>query len=33
VLEEVMSDVPDDEAHKMVEWNARKLYNFPRSAA
>ncbi|MDX6339255.1 MAG: hypothetical protein QOG05_6595, partial [Streptosporangiaceae bacterium] len=33
VLEEVMSDVPDDEAHKMVEWNARKLYNFPRPAA
>jgi predicted TIM-barrel fold metal-dependent hydrolase len=33
VLEEVMTDVPDDEARKMVEWNARKLYNFPRVQA
>ena len=32
VLEEVMSDVPDDEARKMVETNARTLYNFPRAA-
>jgi hypothetical protein len=33
VLEEVMADVPDDEARKMVETNARTLYNFPRAAA
>ncbi|MCW2524190.1 MAG: amidohydrolase [Frankiales bacterium] len=31
VLEEAMLDVPDEDAQKMVEWNARKLYNFPRS--
>jgi predicted TIM-barrel fold metal-dependent hydrolase len=31
ILENVMADVPDEDAHKMVEWNARKLYNFPRS--
>ncbi|MFI5886044.1 amidohydrolase family protein [Streptomyces sp. NPDC051554] len=31
ILETVMEDVPDDEAWKMVEWNARKLYNFPRT--
>jgi predicted TIM-barrel fold metal-dependent hydrolase len=30
VLEEAMVDVPDEDAQKMVEWNARKLYNFPR---
>ncbi|MFF5010453.1 amidohydrolase family protein [Streptomyces phaeochromogenes] len=28
---EVMEDVPDDEVHKMVELNARRVYNFPRS--
>jgi predicted TIM-barrel fold metal-dependent hydrolase len=33
VLEEVMADVPDDEAQKMTEWNARALYNFPRASA
>ncbi|RHW28595.1 amidohydrolase [Nocardioides immobilis] len=26
----LLADVPDDEAHKIVELNARKLYNFPR---
>jgi predicted TIM-barrel fold metal-dependent hydrolase len=33
VLEEALVDVPDDEAAKMCEWNARKLYNFPRAGA
>ena len=33
VLEETMSDVPDDEARKMLETNARTLYNFPRATA
>ncbi|MEU2004021.1 amidohydrolase family protein [Rhodococcus sp. NPDC019627] len=28
----LLQDVPDDEAHKIVELNARKLYNFPRAA-
>lgn len=32
VLEEVMADVPDHEVRLMVEDNARRLYNFPRSA-
>ncbi|MGX7677475.1 amidohydrolase family protein [Jatrophihabitans sp. DSM 45814] len=32
ILEEALVDVPDDEAQKMVEWNARKLYNFPRAS-
>jgi predicted TIM-barrel fold metal-dependent hydrolase len=32
MLEEVMADVPDDEASKICELNARKLYNFPRKA-
>ncbi len=27
---EVFADVPDDEVHKIVELNARGLYNFPR---
>lgn len=31
ILENVMADVPDEDAHKMVEWNARKLYDFPRA--
>ena len=26
-----LADVPDEEAHKIVEWNARELYNFPRT--
>lgn len=28
---ELMNDVPDDEVHKMVEWNARRVFNFPRA--
>lgn len=32
VIEEALGDVPEADASKMVEWNARKLYNFPRSA-
>ncbi|MDO8731403.1 MAG: amidohydrolase family protein [Actinomycetota bacterium] len=32
LLEATMTDVPDDEAQKITEWNARKLYNFPRAA-
>ncbi|AXI76302.1 amidohydrolase family protein [Peterkaempfera bronchialis] len=31
ILESALAEVPDEEAHKMVEWNARKLYNFPRT--
>jgi len=31
ILAECLADVPDDEALKMVEDNARKLYNFPRA--
>ena len=27
----LLADVPDAEAHKIVELNARKLYNFPRA--
>lgn len=30
VVEEMMLEVPDEEVHKMVELNARKLFNFPR---
>jgi len=30
ILADSLTDVPDDEARKMVEDNARKLYNFPR---
>jgi predicted TIM-barrel fold metal-dependent hydrolase len=29
LLSETFADVPDDEARKIVELNARKLYNFP----
>jgi predicted TIM-barrel fold metal-dependent hydrolase len=29
-LIEAMQNVPDDEVHKMVELNARRVYNFPR---
>jgi predicted TIM-barrel fold metal-dependent hydrolase len=32
ILEEAMVEVPEDEARKMVEYNARKLYNFPRAS-
>lgn len=31
VVHDMMINVPDDEVHKMVELNARKLFNFPRS--
>ncbi|PPJ25770.1 amidohydrolase [Nocardia nova] len=30
VVHDMMIDVPDEEVHKMVELNARKLFNFPR---
>lgn len=32
-LSEALGQVPDDEARKMVEGNARKLFKFPRAAA
>jgi hypothetical protein len=28
---ESLRDVPDDEAHKIVELNAREVFNFPRA--
>ncbi|MFF3573322.1 amidohydrolase family protein [Nocardia jiangxiensis] len=31
VVHDMMIDVPDDEVHKMVELNARKLFDFPRA--
>jgi predicted TIM-barrel fold metal-dependent hydrolase len=31
LLESALAEVPDEEAWKMVEWNARKLYHFPRA--
>ncbi|GAC01384.1 putative hydrolase [Gordonia namibiensis NBRC 108229] len=31
VVAESMRNVPDEEVHKMVELNARKLFNFPRT--
>ncbi|MDP3893578.1 MAG: amidohydrolase family protein [Nocardioides sp.] len=33
ILEEALVDVPDEEARKMVELNARRLYRFPRKDA
>lgn len=33
VASELFLDVPDDEVHRMVELNARKLFRFPRAAA
>ena len=30
--EKVLADVPDDEAHRMIELNARELFRFPRIA-
>jgi predicted TIM-barrel fold metal-dependent hydrolase len=30
-LESTLADVPDDEAHRIVELNARELFRFPRS--
>jgi hypothetical protein len=26
----MMLEVPDDEVHKMVELNARRIFNFPK---
>ncbi|AFR49414.1 amidohydrolase family protein [Gordonia sp. KTR9] len=31
VVHDLMIDVPDDEVHKIVELNSRKLMNFPRT--
>ena len=28
---EVFAEIPDDEVHRMVEWNSRELFNFPRT--
>ena len=28
---EVFAEVPDDEAHQIVEWNSRELFSFPRA--
>jgi predicted TIM-barrel fold metal-dependent hydrolase len=28
---EVFAEIPDDEVHRMVEWNSRELFNFPRA--
>jgi len=33
LLAQALADVPDDEARKMVELNARRVYNFPDEAA
>jgi len=30
---EVFADVPDDEVHRIVEWNSRELFRFPRGGA
>ncbi len=30
VAHEALVNVPDDEVHKIVELNARELFNFPR---
>ncbi|MEW1931385.1 amidohydrolase family protein [Rhodococcus sp. NPDC079359] len=30
--EKLLAEVPDDEAHKIVELNARELYHFPRTS-
>jgi len=32
MLEDALADVPDEEARKIAELNARKVYNFPRSS-
>jgi predicted TIM-barrel fold metal-dependent hydrolase len=29
---EVFADIPDDEVARMVEWNSRELFNFPRAS-
>jgi hypothetical protein len=31
MLTVALADVPDDEAQRMAELNARELYRFPRS--
>jgi hypothetical protein len=31
MLAEAMVDVPDEEARRIAELNARELYSFPRS--
>lgn len=31
IVHETMLDVPDEDVHKMVELNARRLLNFPRA--
>jgi predicted TIM-barrel fold metal-dependent hydrolase len=31
IVHDMMLDIPDDEVQQMVEWNARKLFNFPRA--
>ncbi|MYR06884.1 amidohydrolase family protein [Gordonia sp. SID5947] len=33
IVHDTMRDVPDDDVHKMVELNARRLLNFPRRSA
>lgn len=33
IVAEMMLDVPDDEVHKIVETNARALFDFPRTGA
>lgn len=30
---EVFADVPDDEVHRIVEWNSRELFDFPRAVS
>ena len=30
VADEVFAEIPDDDVHKIVELNARALFNFPR---
>jgi len=31
ILAEQFVDVPDEDTHKIVEWNARRVFNFPRA--
>ena len=31
MLEKVLADVPDDEARKIAEDNARRIFDFPRT--
>jgi predicted TIM-barrel fold metal-dependent hydrolase len=32
MLEDALADVPDEEARKIAELNARRVYNFPRTS-